>query len=388
MNANRLLVIDDEEDIREFICGVAEESGFDIAAAATFEEFQSAHRTFNPSLIVLDLQMPGFDGVELLRFLADNRCRCQILLVSGMDSRIIHTARQLGATHGLNMLGTLQKPILLADLEAMLANAKLEDRSITERDLRTAIEAEQLTVYYQPKVDLRSDRVWAVDSVEALVRWEHPEYELIMPDEFIPLAEKNALIAPLTDVVLRTALEQISLWHNEGHLVAVAVNLAPHLLTDLDFPDRLFDLISQYNVKTSHVILEITESGAMADVARTMDILTRLRLKGIGLSIDDFGTGYSSLVELYRMPFSELKIDKSFVMDIGQSEEAGVIVRSLVNLAHNLGLIVCAEGVETQEAVDLLRSVSCEKAQGFLISRPVPAADLSRLMHDWGQATK
>ena len=208
------------------------------------------------------------------------------------------------------------------------------------------------------------------------MRWQHPELELVMPDEFIPLAERTGLIGALTDVVLREALEQVKLWQDGGHRLSVAVNLAPQLLSDLEFPDRISDLLGEYRVDASAMMFEITESGAMADVALTMDILTRLRVKGVGLSIDDFGTGFSSLVELYRMPFSELKIDKSFVMDIGKGEEAAVIVCSLVTLAHNLGLTVCAEGVETQEALDLLQSLGCEKAQGYLIGKPVPATEL------------
>ncbi len=380
MNSSRLLVIDDEAAIREFVRDVAEGAGFDVVAVEAFDEFRSSYRSLDPSLVILDLKMPKVDGIEVLRFLADERSRAQILLVSGADTRILTTAKQLGSTQGLNMLGALQKPIMLADLEAMLEAAEHKDRSIGEHDLREAIEKRQLRVHYQPKVDLTSGQVGTVNGVEALVRWQHPELELVMPDEFIPLAERTGLIGALTDVVLREALEQVKLWQDGGHRLSVAVNLAPQLLSDLEFPDRISDLLGEYRVDASAMMFEITESGAMADVALTMDILTRLRLKGVGLSIDDFGTGYSSLVELYRMPFSELKIDKSFVMDIGKGEEAAVIVRSLVNLAHNLGLTVCAEGVETQEALDLLQSLGCEKAQGYLIGKPVPATELTNML--------
>ncbi len=376
MNSNRLLVIDDEAAICEFVRDVAEGKGFDVVAVEAFDEFRSSYRSLDPSLVILDLKMPKVDGIEVLRFLADERSSAQILLVSGADTRILNTAKQLGSTQGLNMLGALQKPIMLVDLEAMLEAAEHKDRSIGEHDLREAIEKRQLRVHYQPKIDLTSGPVGTVNGVEALVRWQHPELELVMPDEFIPLAERTGLIGALTDVVLREALEQVKLWQDGGHRLSVAVNLAPQLLSDLEFPDRISDLLGEYRVDASAMMFEITESGAMADVALTMDILTRLRLKGVGLSIDDFGTGYSSLVELYRMPFSELKIDKSFVMDIGKGEEAAVIVRSLVNLAHNLGLTVCAEGVETQEALDLLQSLGCEKAQGYLIGNPVPATEL------------
>lgn len=180
------------------------------------------------------------------------------------------------------------------------------------------------------------------------------------------------------DFVLGAALAQVGRWRDDGLTLTVAINFPPQLLTDLTFPDRLADQLREYGVDASQVILEITESGAMADTANTMDILTRLRLKGVKLSMDDFGTGYSSLVELYRMPFSELKIDKSFVMNVTEDHEAEAIVRSVVALGHNLGLEVCAEGVESKAAMDLLRAIHCDKAQGYYISEPKPVEEMTQ----------
>ena len=222
-----------------------------------------------------------------------------------------------------------------------------------------------------------------VSSLESLVRWDRPGHGLVPPDEFIPLAEQTGLIESLTDYVLHAALKQIAQWRENGSSVAVAVNLAPQLLSDLDLPDRLSDLLAEYGVDGSALIVEVTESAAMTDAARTMDILTRLRLKGIELSMDDFGTGYSSLVELYRMPFSEMKIDKSFVIDVNRDKEAEVIVRSIVDLGHNLGLKVCAEGVETEEAMSFLRSIKCDLAQGYFLSKPLPPSDMMALIETW-----
>ena len=385
MNEPRLIVVDDEPDVCDFIREVAEESGFDVAVAGNQEEFSASRRSFAPSLIILDLHMPGGDGIQILRQLAEEKSEAQILLVSGLDSRVRNAALRLGKTHGLNMLGTLQKPIALSDLKDIFQRTKPAERSITETDLRDAIAAEQLLVHYQPKINVRSDRSWETDSLEALVRWSHPQYGLIFPDEFLPLAERNRLFFSLTDYVLRAALQQVRAWEKEGFTLSVAVNLAPRLLDDLELPDRYSDIVNEFGIKTSRVIFEITETEAMADVTRSMDILTRFRLKGFELSIDDFGTGYSSLIQLYRMPFSEIKIDKSFVMEVDENEEASVIVRAINDLAHNLGLTVCAEGVETQEALDLLRSVGCEKAQGYYMSRPVPADEISSLLTDWKQ---
>jgi len=377
MTLNTLLVLDDEPDMCEFIKDVAVDMGFEVEAATNHDQFRRLYRSFNPALIVLDLQMPHADGIELLRFLAASGCQSRILLVSGMDPRVLATARQLGVSRGLKMLGTLSKPFALEDLEGLFRKALQAEQPVTEGDLKRAIEDGQLAVHYQPKARLKDSTVSVIEEAEALVRWHHPAYGLVMPGAFVPLAEKTGLIGPLTDFVLHAVATQLKSWQDEGVELSVAVNLAPQLLTQLQFPDHLARLLDKYDVAHSRLTLEITESAAMSDTIRTLDILARFRVKNIGLSIDDFGTGYSSLVELHRAPFNELKIDKSFVMDVDQNEDSEIIVRSIVNLAHNLGLSVCAEGVENPAALELLRGLGCEKIQGYLLSRPMPASQVA-----------
>ncbi len=381
----RLLAIDDEPAIAEFIGDVAEEIGFLVKLTNNFAEFQTAYRAFEPTAIVLDLVMPGVDGVELMRFLAEHRCRAQVLLASGQDAKVLATAQRIGATQGLQMLGVLQKPIMVADLEALLRSAFDRQRSITEQDLREAIESGRIIVHYQPKADLTTGRVSSVAATEALVRWEHPRHGMVMPDEFIPLAESSGSIGPLTDLVLRDAIRHASEWLADGIPLSVAVNLAPQLLTDLTLPDRIGELFKEFDMPPSQLILEITESGVMEDVVRTMEILTRFRLKGFGLSIDDFGTGYSSLVQLHRMPFSELKIDKSFVVELDDNTESQAIVSVIIDLAHKLGLSVCAEGVETQKSMDFLCSLGCDKVQGYIVSKAVPPTELTAFVRHWNR---
>lgn len=257
------------------------------------------------------------------------------------------------------------------------------DTSVTEQDLREAIEGDQLVVYYQPKIKLSTGGDRDVAACEALVRWEHPRRGMIYPDAFIPLAEESGLISTLTEFVVGAVVRQIRRWQDDGLSLSVAVNIAPQLLDDPKLPDRYHDLVKKYDLQASQLILEITESGAMADAAHTMEILTRCRLKGFGLSLDDFGTGYSSLVQLHRMPFSEMKIDRSFVMEMDRDEEAKIIVRSIANLGHNIGLSICAEGVETQEALNYLGSLNCETAQGYHMSRPLPAEEILPWCNHW-----
>ena len=204
------------------------------------------------------------------------------------------------------MIGTLQKPLRVAVLEELLKNSLQAGSAITEKTLSAAISSGQITVHYQPKVRRAKNRRWLIAAVEALVRWDHPKLGLIMPDAFILLAEDTGLIAPLTERVLRTAIEQVKRWQDEGLLLSVAVNLSPKLLDDLGLPDQLSRLVHENGLTSSRIVVEIIESGVMSDAARAMDILTRLRIKGFRLSIDDFGTGYSSLVQLYRMGFVTL----------------------------------------------------------------------------------
>lgn len=381
----RLVVIDDEANICELIKDVAEGIGFDVWTTTAAEGFKANIGESVHDAIVLDLNMPEFDGIEILRYLGEAKCLAGVVLVSGSDTRVLTTASRLGVSYGLNMLGTLQKPIKVADLEKTLEQVKLiaAGKKITEGDLRAAIEGGELVVHYQPKINLRGTNDWDFTACEALVRWNHPTRGMVFPDAFIPLAERTGLIMPLTDWVIDSVLDQIPAWQNKGLSLGVAVNIASQMLNNLKLPDTLFTLLAAKDLKPSRLILEITETGAMSDVTRAMDILTRFRLKGFGLSLDDFGTGYSSLVQLSRMPFNEMKIDKSFVMKLDQEEEARVIARAIIDLAHNLGLHVCAEGVETQESLAWLRDAGCDIAQGYYIGKPMPAAEIPSWREQW-----
>ena len=385
MSANRLLAIDDDFTICELIKDVAENAGYQVAITSDPGEFRDIFASFDPTVIALDLQMPGSDGVELLRYLADAHCRAGILIVSGVDGKVMETAGRLGAAHGLDMIGTQQKPLRVAVLEELLKNSLQAGSAITEQTLSAAISSGEITVHYQPKVRLAKNRRWLIAAVEALVRWDHPKLGMIMPDAFISLAEDTGLIAPLTERVLRIAIEQVKRWQDEGLPLSVAVNLSPKLLDDLGLPDQLSRLVHENGLTSSRIVVEITESGIMSDAARAMDILTRLRIKGFRLSIDDFGTGYSSLVQLYRMPFNEVKIDRSFIHEATRNPEAEAIVTSIVGLARNLGLSTCAEGVEDWETMNFLHTLECDMAQGYLISRPLIAADVVPFSRRWNK---
>jgi EAL domain-containing protein (putative c-di-GMP-specific phosphodiesterase class I)/CheY-like chemotaxis protein len=385
---NKLLVIDDQLDLCEFISEAAASMGFEARAVTEPDAFRRAVLEFQPTVVVLDLQMPGADGIELLRYLGERGSKAHVLVASGMDQRVLATAQQIGRSQGLNMLGALQKPIMLSDLEAVLRQCLRGDTPITAAALTAALDKREISVHYQPKATRAAPSRWVVEGVEALARWEHPSLGFISPVRFIPIAEKHGLIRRLTEQVLEISLAQCRAWDSVGLHMSVAVNLSPQLLNDLTFPDQVARMAAQVGADARRIIFEVTESAAMFDPGTTMDVLTRMRVKNFGLSIDDFGTGYSSLKQLYLMPFSELKIDTSFVRDIFAHEDARTMVETMILLAHKLRLTACAEGVESQEVLDFLDAAGCDRAQGYFIGRPMAGAALEGCVRDWNGKQK
>ena len=225
----------------------------------------------------------------------------------------------------------------------------------------------RLHMAYQPKVSLDDG---SLKRVEALVRWDDPELGAVSPSKFVPLAERHGLIDDLTQWGLRTTLRQWRSWREQGIDTCLAFNISALSLDRLDFPDLVERMCRGLEVPTDVLVLELTE-GATQPLIKLMDTLTRFRIKGIGLAIDDFGVGYSTLMQLRQLPFTELKIDRFFVTDLAVSNESRLIARSIIELAHGLGLVTTAEGVETVEQLRILRDLGCDVAQGYLVSRPL-----------------
>jgi len=377
MFQDRLLVIDDDSGFRNYVRRVGEAIGFETIATGDAAVFKQRVRNWEPSVIVMDLNMPGADGIELLRDLVEAKSSARVLIASGVDARVLDAAERLAVERGLTIAGTLHKPVRAATLKETLERLREIEKPLLAGSLAHAIRNGNLVLEYQPKLDCRSAQIYAF---EALVRWRHPSRGVIPPDQFIPLAEQGGLIHDLTEWVVATAAAQVAAWRRDGMPCEVAINISALNLESLDLPDMIATSCEAAGIAPDMITLELTESAAMNDAAQMMDVLTRLRLKGFRLSIDDFGTGYSSLVQLRKLPFSEMKIDKSFVLRMQTDKDSRVIVEAVIGLAQKLGLTVVAEGIETLEALNAVVKLGADAAQGHYISRPLAAERVPEFM--------
>ena len=244
------------------------------------------------------------------------------------------------------------------------------------RELTSAFETNALSLVYQPKIDLKTR---TLAGVEALIRWSHPEHGPISPADFIPLAEESDVIDDLTTWVADQALAQARIWSDLGFEGSMALNVSARNLNKVQFPDMLAEICARHHLTPERVVVEITET-ASQQIMKLLDTLSRLRLKGFRLALDDFGIGFSSMAQLQQLPFSELKIDRSFVGKMVEAEDCLIITRAMINLGHELGLKVVAEGVESAEALEKLVELGCDAAQGYYIGRPTSAAGIQALL--------
>jgi EAL domain-containing protein (putative c-di-GMP-specific phosphodiesterase class I) len=330
-----------------------------------------------PLAVVIDLEAPGLDPVDALSLIESTRVATRIVLLTGTDLRKLANAKRVAETLSLEVAGTLERPLMMSALSRLLAR-HAESRAITAEELQRGLREHELLLHYQP-IFSRHAGAWRIRSAEALVRWQHPGRGLLYPGQFLKLAEASGLLGELTDFVFADALRQAGRWEAQGLELAVDINLAPGLVRDSGFLERFMRTLQEYEVSPERITLEVIEAASLQDRELVRDVLTRLRLHGVGLSLDDFGTGYSSLTELCRLPFSEIKIDCTLIHDVPDSRQASTVVSAIIDLAHRLSIRVCAEGVETEQAFDFLKDAGCDSVQGVLFAAAMPAGDVEQL---------
>ncbi len=334
---------------------------------------------FGPDAVVLDPAVLDGFGSEILPAVAASGAF--LLLLGGPDDHAIRAARALAEQEGLAVAGILAKPVSQEGLEVAL-RALSGELEFTAEDISSAVMRGEIGAWYQLQL-LRSESGWRADGAEALARWEHPQHGMVLPDAFLPVAEAEGQIAAITDCVLLSSVQQLGVWHRADMPLRVGVNLSPALVTDPDFPERLRRLVVEYDVPARSLVLEIPEPGLALAPKGFLGMLARLRIHGFGLALEHFGSGNSSLTDLYRTPFSEIKIDRRLVANLDDDEDARRLVRGIILLAHELGLETTAEAVETSETLEFLHAAGCDRVQGFVISRPMPATEFQAVVGHW-----
>ena len=341
-----------------------------------------------PDVLLVDLDMPGMDGIEFIGHVAQRQLARAVVVASALDPALLNTVQTMARAYGLRVLGSVEKPLTRDKLAAVLGSFDeqlhaYDDDEVVEvsvANLRDALANNEIEPWFQPQVELGNGKPVAV---EALARWRRSDGHVVRPAHFIPLIEREGMVSELTDYMLEQSCRWKHHWDQHGLRLNVAINVSPQLLADETAADRYQDIVRGQGVEPSEVILEITESSVMADAARGLGVLARLRLKGFGLSIDDFGTGYSSLAQLSQIPFTELKIDQGFVSGAQKQPRKRAVIEASLDLARKLQLDVVAEGVETVEDWQMLADLGCGMAQGHLISQPVPGSELTAALGRW-----
>jgi EAL domain-containing protein (putative c-di-GMP-specific phosphodiesterase class I)/CheY-like chemotaxis protein len=387
----RFIVAEDHEFQRKMLVRMLTVLGARSVAAA--EDGKAALEIFkdparSADIIISDLDMPGMDGMEFMRHLGEAGIPVSVIISSALDPGLVYSVETMTRAYGITLLGAIEKPATPDKLAALIDKYSPPRASAARQpgpqfgldEIRRGLDAGEFEPFIQPKVSLADG---SVCGAEALARWRHPQKGVIGPYAFISAMEEGGLIDQLTWVMLEKSAAFCLQWGRRGLDATVSVNLSLKSLDESGLAERITDQVAAQGLSPKKVVLEITETTAMTDVAKALENLTRLRMKGFGLSIDDYGTGYSSIQQLSRIPFSELKIDQSFVLGAIEKHSSKVILESSLDMARKLKLKSVAEGVETRAHWNLLQSVGCDIAQGYFVSRPMEASAFEGWALEW-----
>ena len=396
LSALRVMVVEDHGFQRRMALRLLAELGIEnvreagdgAGALETLRELVRDASRDSPEVVLVDLDMPGMDGVEFIEHVVREHLAPAVVLVSALDPALLNTVQAMTRAYGLRVFGCVEKPLTLAKLQDVLSRSddelhpadELEPPDVPVEPLRQALAQGRVVPWFQLQVEIANGKPVAV---EALARWERKDGGVILPRHFVPVLEREGLAGALTESMLEQGCRWVKQWEQQGHCLGLSVNVSPATLTNQDSADHYQRIVKSHGVEPANVVLEITEGSVMTDAATTLGVLARLRLKGFGLSVDDFGTGYSSLSQLSQVPFTELKIDQVFVSGANAQPRQRAMIEASLDLARKLGLTVVAEGVETVEDWRLLAELGCGMAQGHLVAPPVPGEDLPAALGAW-----
>lgn len=387
-----VMVLEDDDFQRDMLVGMLGSLGVAsiLSASNGKQALEIIHGPKSESIDVAlcDLNMPEMDGMEFLRHLGAGSRNIAVILTSALDGKLLASVGRMTQLYGIQLLGVIEKPVLPEVLREHLLNYRLTTRKVQQAPARSfaldeileGIRADQFVPFFQPKVDMKTGRL---TGAEALARWMHPDHGVIGPYAFIPALEQAGNIDDLTFRMLGKSAAALRSFHDKGHRFTVSVNLSLVSLDDTTLADRITQVVCGLGVDPKFMVLEITESAAMTDVAAALENLARLCMNGFALSIDDYGTGSSNIQQLTRIAFSELKIDQSFVKDFADNKALRIVVESSIDMARKLLVRSVAEGVETQRDWDGLKVIGCDTVQGYFVARPMDAMAFQKFVADF-----
>lgn len=390
-----VLVLEDDAIDMEIACTTLRKAGINrISNCSNGPHALTVLSTYQPDVILCDLSMPGMDGISFLRIVAENDYRGGVIILSAADHSVIKATENLIRAYGLHLLGSLHKPLIANDMiEALARHASLPTHlPITSKvtllsldELEKGLTEDCLEIHFQPKLAINSKRI---TGAECLARWRHPIRGLLGPAAFVSGLESHGLIDTMSKMLLEKSALQLRQWNKQGHQLKLSVNVSMDNLNQLDLPEQFESILQAVGVRPSQFILELTEPRLMENLTISLEILTRLRLKGFGLSIDDFGTGFSTMENLKQLPFTELKIDRAFVNAAIDDEAARAILNSSIQLGKIFHLNLVAEGVETKQDWDFIANSGCDDAQGYFIAQAMPANEFIDWKIAWEKKLK
>lgn len=377
----KLLIVDDSPVQREYMLQLCRDIGFvELSYAENGEIALPMLQQQQFDVLICDLEMPGLDGIELLHKVASLNCNAAVIIVSGREQNLLTAVELMARSDGLQVLGSLQKPLDTAAFSQLLSQLKPQAQSnknpaqqqqqplLDFKALSEALHQHQFVLHYQPKVDIQSGQL---TGVEALVRLQHPSRGLIYPGHFIAVCERFNLIDALSYEVLLLAIAQLQQWRAKGFVPNISVNLSATSFENAFFLQQVNQLLADSAIDPTQLMFEVTETAVIRNMGQALAFLSRLRLSGFGLSIDDYGTGYSSVKQLSQIPFTELKIDRSLIDGIASRRHLQVILSSTLYMCQQLGIKVVAEGVEQPADWQYLLQFSGLVAQGYYLAKPM-----------------
>lgn len=349
--------------------------------------FQDSY-TPTVDVAIIDLALPGMDGLELIRTLAAMKCSARLIVVGAQTSKLMFSVETMAQAYGFELLGTLTKPLSAGRLQTLLENylppappsSRPKGPTFTFTEVGIGMQARQFEPFFQPKIELETGQV---KGLEAFARWRHPEHGVLGPSSFIGALEQNNRIDFLDWSMIEKSVEHCRGFHDKGVPISISINLAPETLAHPAFMQQITACTGRHRVMPDYITFEMPESSVLTSDPGFLERLVRLRMAGYGLAIDDYGTGRSNLQLLARIPFSELKIDRSFVDGASKKRALGTVLSSCLGLARSLDRMSVAVGVETKQDWDFLQGLGCTYAQGYHIASPMAAEDFPGWLEDW-----